>query len=275
MMKSLLKHVAALAAGLMLVVASGAAWAVPVAFQLGFALDASGSITPSNYNLLRSGLNSALAILPKDGSVEISVVSFGSNVMTVVPATVLTAATLAPIQSSINGHNKDGGMTNTAGAITALTNLMTNSSNFNNTSVKSMINLATDGAPNIGYPDGQLAAIAASQAAAAAGIDALSIEAIGSGVNNGSALNDMAAMAFPKPVAILGMNSTNIPSPWNGSFVVPVSDFNAFKGVVEAKVVAAVTPQPVPEPATMLLLSAGLAGLGAVKGRRKSKTANL
>lgn len=270
MMKSLLKHITALAAGIMLVVASGAAWAVPVAFQLGFALDASGSVSTANYNLVRSGLSSALAALPTDGRVEITVVSFGSSVTTIVPATVLTAVTLVPIQNSIGGHTKNNGGTNTAGAISSLTSLMTSSSNFNSLAVKSIINLATDG-----YPNSQPAAESAAQAAALAGIDALSIEAIGSGVSSQYALNNMARIAFPNPVTILPVNSTNIPNPLNGSFVVPVSDYTTFQDVIKAKVVASVTPQPVPEPATMLLLSAGLAGLGAVKARRKNKAADL
>lgn len=226
-------------------------------FQLGFALDASGSVSTTNYNLLRSGLSNAIAALPTDGSVEITIVSYSSGVATVVAPTVLTAATLTTIQTAISTHSKSSGGTNTAAAITSLTALMTGSSTFLDPQVKSIINLATDGVPN-----SQSAAETAAVAAFDAGIDALSIEAIGSGVSSTTALNNMAAIAFPDTVTILPVNSTDIPNPLDGSFVVPVSDFASLEPILKAKVIASVTPtNPVPEPATALLVALGAIGL--------------
>lgn len=228
--------------------------------QLGFVLDGSGSVSASNYNLLRTGLANALNALPVDGSVEITIVAYGSGSSTVTPPTVLTAATLTTIQSDIMGHGKPGGGTDTAGAIRVITGLITGSSLFSLDN-NAIINLATDGVPN-----SQSAAVSAAQAAFAAGIDALSIEAIGSGVSSASALNNMAAIAFPTTVTILPVNSTTIPNPMTGSFVVPVSDFSVFAEVIEAKVIASVTP-PVPEPSLFALLGLGL--LGRLAARRR------
>ena len=234
--------------------------------QLGFMLDASGSVSSSDYNLLRGGLASALASLPVDGTVEITIVTYGTNVATVTAPTILTAATLPTIQSAINTHTKAGGSTNTAGAITTLTALMTGSSVFSAVDTKSIMNLATDGAPN-----SQSAAVAAAAAAFLAGIDAMGIEAIGSGVSSQSALNNMADIAFPDTVTILPVNSTTIPNPINGSFVVPVSDFTQLDAVLLAKVQASVTPpNPVPEPGSIMLL-AGVLGVMAAISRRKRR----
>ncbi len=256
------RALATLVAGFSLAVASIGAQAAIT--QLGFALDGSGSVSTSNYNLLRSGLANALAGLPVDGSIEITIVAYGSSPSTVTAPTILTAASLVTIQAQINTHAKDNGSTDTAGAITSLTSLITGSANFALADTKSIINLATDGVPN-----SQSAAVAAGAAAFTAGIDALSIEAIGSGVSSASALNDMAAIAFPGPVTILPVNSVAIPNPLNGSWVVPVSDFNALAPVLAAKVQASVNR--VPTPGSAALFSVALLGLGLASRRRNNR----
>jgi hypothetical protein len=234
--------------------------------QLGFILDASGSVSSSNYNLLRGGLIDAIAALDVDGSVEITITSFSTSTTTVVAPTLLTAASLPAIQNAIATHVKSGGVTDTAGAIRYTTNLMTSSALFTSADLRaSIINLATDGVPNtsgLGSAASQAAAEAAALYAFNKGIDALSIEAIGSGVNSGSALNNMLKIAFPGPAQLLAVNSTTIPNPLGKSWVVPVSDFDALAPVLKAKVVASVKPPvDVPESSHLALLLVGLVGL--------------
>lgn len=74
------------------------------------------------------------------------------------------------------------------------------------------------------------------------GIDALSIEAMRSGLNGCTQLDAMLAIAFPDPATLLGLDSTTIPNRLGGGRVVPVSNFEALAPVLKAKVIASVTP---------------------------------
>ncbi len=266
-MNTIKKTLAILSLGFALTLSSLSALAIPVT-QLGFLLDASGSVSSANYNLMRTGLNSALAGLPTDSSVEITVVTYASGSSVVVAPTVLTAASLAGIQSSITNHGKTGGGTNTSGGLNTTVAAMTGSANFADPGTTSLINLMTDGSPN-----SQSASEAAALAAAGAGIDALSIEAIGSGVSSANALANMLAMAFPAPATILAVNETNISNPLGGSWVVPVSNFTALADVLNAKVQASITPpnpNRVPEPGILGLFAAALIGF-RLSSKKKSR----
>lgn len=254
-----------LAVGAAFSLMSAVAWAVPVS-QIGFVLDASGSVGATNYDKVRDGLNAALSGLPQDGTVEVTVVTYSSSAQQVVAPTVVDASTLAGIQNAISSHSYAGGLTNTEAGLDLLTSLMINSTNFADPGTTSAANLTTDGQSNVGTPG------TASAAMAAAGIDSLSIEAIGSGLTSPAGQSEMLSLAFPGTPILLATNETNIPNPANGSWVVPVSDFDAYAAVVLAKVQAVVTPTPpvdVPEPGVFALMVVGVAGM--VFTRRKQK----
>jgi len=264
---SISKTIRRAAIGLALSASALLANAVPTT-QLGFLIDASGSIGSSNFSTMRSGYSAALAALPTDGSIEVTVYTFASATSVVVAPTVVTAATLPGIVAAINGMVYTAGSTNTSAGIAAISGAMLGSTDYS-AGLRSIINIATDGVPNDGA-----AAIAAAVAAEAAGIDALTAEAIGSIDFNflrdivfspltGGPCNDCGVILADGATPPNPMTS----APW----ILTVSDFNDFPTAINAKVQAIIVDPPtgVPEPGSIALMGAAL-GLLAMARRRKS-----
>lgn len=131
----------------------GANTASPRLMQVGLCLDGSSSISPSDWDIIKSGVAEAIRNnLTHDGSVELTVVQFGFDAplrsKVEVPPTVVTATNYETIATTIEAMAQGDDMTPMAHGLNLTWFTMKNSPDFD-PDLTQKINVATDGASNI------------------------------------------------------------------------------------------------------------------------------
>jgi hypothetical protein len=224
--------------------------------QLGFILDRSGSIGASNWTTIVNGLSTAInTLIPVGGpdTYEVSVVTFASTAtLDINSFTVNTAAQRTTLAGLIAAIAFTGGGTNFAPAFSSMQTALTDAIGTNgfvttSTAAASYVNFSTDGVE--GDP---VAGVAARDALITAGVDNISIEGIGSGVD---AAGLQGSYCYPGPC------DTTIPFnfPTQG-FYIGVANAQGYADAIGNKI-RVVTGQ-VPEPGTLTLVGLAMAGLG-------------
>lgn len=207
--------------------------------QLGLAIDASGSISTSDYNLQRDDYVAALTTyLPTDSSVELGVWQFGGNVVPVIAPTVIdSAATKATVLATLAAMTRalvNTGSTGIGNAIAAV------DAAFADLGVKRLIDVSTDGANNTGTDP-----VVAATAALASGTTAINGLGIGAGAPNTT------------PGWVMGP----------GSFYDKIDSFTEFNAAVANKLRKEIHGTP-DAGCSLALLVTGLLGLGVVRRTR-------
>jgi hypothetical protein len=248
------------------------AQAVPVTTQLGFLIDESGSIVAADFAKMKAGYASAIQALPTDGSIEVTIFSFSSTTTQIVAPTVVTAASRAGIANAVNVHVQALGSTATAAGITAISNSMVHSAEFD-PALRSIINIATDGVPTVGAPSPQAAAITAATSAETAGIDALTAEVIGGTTDPGFMIDIVfspgAGNGPCNNCGVILPDGSTPPNPMTSKpWVLMVNNYDDFDRAINAKVQAIVNPAP--EPGALLLVGTAIAAALAASRRRSS-----
>jgi hypothetical protein len=226
-----------------------------------FLLDSSGSIDGTEWSIMLNGLKAAVNdgnIMPRDGSLQICIVQFGSAASEELGPTIVTAASVPTIIGAINAIIKDDGCTALgAGINQAVSTMMTgNLDIFNDGDVWKVINVATDGVPNTyptGWPNpsggittcgsestGMAYAEACVTAAMSAGIDELDVEGIGTTpAQNTWMADDIVIPDGPGGASGLIVNDGESypPRPPAVGFVRVCSDFGDYQEAIAQKLI--------------------------------------
>ncbi|HEY5595791.1 MAG TPA: vWA domain-containing protein [Candidatus Bipolaricaulota bacterium] len=218
-----------------------------VRLQLGLLVDGSGSISATDFELVRSALIASLSdsnLIPHTGVVEITIVQFSDERARVeVAPTVLTADSVDDITSKLRSMTQGRGGTPLWLGIDAVTNAMVGSANFN-IAERQTINIATDGQPqvpvsNIAVAQGITLSNQARDRAVSNGIDEIDAEGVGQAITDTGFRNFLLQLVWPQPGTLV--DGVNNGSTFDPGFVTLVANFQDFEEALRAKVAAIVS----------------------------------
>ena len=206
--------------------------------ELCLALDGSSSIDPPDFTLQLEGVAQAIenaGIVPRDGSVSMSVVQFSTDVTVHVPPRVIdSAATVNAIAATVRSIVQKRNATNTAEAIDVCTR-----AGFTFQTSRQVIDISTDGLPSvttqnpgqIDEPAARQAALDAANAAMASGVDAINALGVG-GVDQ----TFLESLVRPQPASV----------PPDDGFVILVNTFDEYIDAMQNKIRIEVAPPSEP-----------------------------
>lgn len=225
--------------------------------KLAFALDESGSVSSSEFDLIQQGLSNALGQIPTDGTYEITIVTFASSArvqLGLQGVVIDSPAALTQLQADVLNLANSGGGTNIQSALNLI-------ATQNIGGDLGLINVATDGV-SAGFTNDSVKA---------AGWDGLSFEAVTNAASTAPLLPE--AYAGANEGGVLIPSGGAVPDPRNQGFVLEVENFTDFENAIGSKIQAIVNPNVIPLPAGLPLVLTGMVFIGGLRAAKRRKAA--
>jgi len=218
--------------------------AVPVSTALMLAIDGSGSISPDYFDLQIDAYETLLGYVPTDGSVAIGVIQFAKTTEEVFTLTQIDSAdTLGDLTTAVGSTTQIGGppfKTNISPAIAQSSKALVKNYDCKSEDVDCLIDVSTDGF-NTGLIDPKITSVLS----VIAGVDQVNCLGLGRFSNCGFTAGE-------------------------GSFAVKANTVEDFADTLRVKLEREGVIEPVPLPAPLALLGAGLIGLFGLRARRNA-----
>jgi uncharacterized protein YegL len=227
--------------------------------QLGLLIDGSGSIGPANFDNMSKSLADAInQSLPKDGSIELTVVRFASSAQVIIENVIITNETVAQTCGAIvRNMQYTGGGTDLAAGLDKIAETMAKDLK---PEAKQHIDLITDGEPN-SQPDAMtsrnnlLNTLQMTNAT-----DRITAEGVGSATNSQTLKDNLIQLVWPEVGVLLDPSQGSVTFPPDKGWVLLIRNWSDIDQAIKqkfAQIVSLLDFGDAPDPYHTLLASNG------------------
>lgn len=248
--------------------------------QLGIVLDGSDSITSGDFLAAKNSIADAIvACFPKDESIELTLVQFSGpgqarDELLPLGGSQLIGANAPVVAQRVRDISQLKSSTDYGSGMGLAVSTMASSPNGRWSTSYQVLHVISDGEPTAGERNAGILR----DNAVANGIDEIDAMGVGkaTGSQNELLKNFLSALAYPQPGEVYESGGAWPPPAGQRGWVRLVNDYTVFANTICETLQVIVnpvtpTPEPIPEPGTIILFGSGAAALGGYLRKRRAE----